>query len=253
MTAQEIQSKYANHILLDSRRRGETKVLAGDVMVIVVFVNDPVSRWTERAKKDFCWNYFSAMKKIEAAARPYGVKLKLMNAFDEVELTMNCTMDNISAWTTQVVSKKGHTSIQSMQKDYKRLYNSDETPIVFAFNRKFRSYAQSADAMHPYGNEFCVASLDGSEKTIIHELLHQFGAEDLYYPEQIRAVADRYFPHSVMGGSVGDEIDPLTAYLIGWRENIDARVEKVLELTKHITYAHIQAELDQIWKNSRKK
>lgn len=252
MTAQEIREKYGNHILLDSRRRGETKSLVGDVMVIVIFVNDGISSWTERAKKDYCRIYFSAMKKIETAARAQGVRLKLMNAFDEVNLPMACTMDNIPAWTAAVVKKKGHNTIRDMQKEYKRLYNSDEAPIVFAFNRKFRSYAQAADAQYPYGNEFCVASMDGSVKTVIHELLHQFGAEDLYYPEAVRSVVDRIFPYSVMGGSIGDEIDPLTSYLIGWREDIDARSERVLEKTKHLTPAQIRAELNEIWKKSKK-
>lgn len=248
MTAQELERSYRNHILLDGRRRGETKTLKGDVMVLVIFVNDPMGQWTERAKKDYCRVYFAAMKKIEDAAREYGVRLKMMNIFDEVTLRIHCTMDNIRSWTDAAVEKKTFRSIMEMQRHYKLLYNCDEAPVVFVFNRNFRSYAQAADAYYPYGNEFCVASKDGSTKTVIHELLHQFGAEDLYYPRAVCAAADRFLPHSVMGSSAGESIDPLTAYLIGWRESVDNRVVQVLEATKHLTRLDIENELKAIWK-----
>jgi len=89
--------------------------------------------------------------------------------------------------------------------------------------------------------------MDSSEKTIIHELLHQFGAPDYYYPKAVKSLADKYFPQSIMTSGTGIVIDSLTSYLIGWSDSIDRNAATVLELTKQITYADIDKELKEIW------
>lgn len=78
-------------------------------------------------------------------------------------------------------------------------------------------------------------------------VLHQFGAPDLYYPKAVHKLAKRHFPFSIMVNSNGFIIDPLTAYIIGWTNELDRVPAMILEKTKHITREDIRAELKEIW------
>ena len=66
-----------------------------------------------------------------------------------------------------------------------------------------------------------------------HELLHLFGAIDLYdYDnEGVRAIAEQFFPDSVMMKPTY-VIDELTAYLIGWTKQPSPKVLQFLARTK---------------------
>ena len=72
--------------------------------------------------------------------------------------------------------------------------------------------------------------------TIAHEMLHPFGADDLYFPydtDTARAeLAKEYFPDDIML-----RVDPLlstltigayTAYKVGWTDSLDPKYEVFL-------------------------
>ena len=73
-----------------------------------------------------------------------------------------------------------------------------------------------------YASRTGEASLQMTEMpaSFVHELLHLFGAEDLYQPEARRELAKELYPDEVMLQShrALDEIQigPHTEYLIGW-------------------------------------
>jgi hypothetical protein len=69
-----------------------------------------------------------------------------------------------------------------------------------------------------------------------HELLHLFGATDFYYHDTVEQAADRYLGDSIMASADAfAPVDDMTAYLIGWTEEIDATAALILEKTKHLT------------------
>ena len=65
--------------------------------------------------------------------------------------------------------------------------------------------------------------------TYAHELLHLFGAGDLYFPydqtEERKELAQRYFPSDIMLRVDYDiqqlMVGPFTAFRIGWRDTLD--------------------------------
>ena len=98
-----------------------------------------------------------------------------------------------------------------------------------------------------------VAFLDGDfENTLVHELLHLFGAVDLYYPENLKQVGKKYLPGSIMCD--GNVIDDLTRYLIGWKRQLqsDSMAWKFLEETKNITAEDVRKANEAEWKKKWK-
>ena len=82
--------------------------------------------------------------------------------------------------------------------------------------------------------------------TIEHELLHQFGAVDLYYPKEVVEIAKLFLPKSIMND--GYEIDPLTEYLIGWKESLSYNAALFLARTQHFTVEYINQAIADEWK-----
>ena len=71
--------------------------------------------------------------------------------------------------------------------------------------------------------------LKGSERSLIHELMHQFGAMDYYTPAFVEEAAKKYLPHSIMND--GSEIDALTRYVIGWDDTLTPEAIAFLKAT----------------------
>ena len=114
--------------------------------------------------------------------------------------------------------------------------------IVFTREGGYRACASqtSGDIEEPDQLEYCVCPLDESWPcTIAHELLHLFGAQDLYFPDPITTAQDEHqastlhltlghgyrrfgswsFTRSIMRMSAHPHaiVDPLNAYAVGWR------------------------------------
>ena len=106
---------------------------------------------------------------------------------------------------------------------------------MFVFNKPFRSGAVSVDWQSRMHGEMSIISSEYTKHTIVHELLHQFGAVDLYYPREVNDLIQKMNYASVMATTASLHIDSLTSYLIGWTEEIDAAAVQILERTKHFT------------------
>ena len=82
--------------------------------------------------------------------------------------------------------------------------------------------------------EYCVV-YRGEPGSILHEVLHVFGAADLYYPPQVAQAAGRILGESVMMNSDCQVLDDLTKYLIGWHRQPTAKARQLLMATAGIT------------------
>lgn len=144
---------------------------------------------------------------------------------------------------------------------YNRLskkYNTQNIAFILHFNKNGRSNAYPSGALEMWNSELmssdeaneaeyayfdiCMAySMVQWEKTVsyvyAHELLHLFGAADLYYTNQYvdergekalnmymekQTLMSKYCPNEIMHSSsiTNCEIGDLTAYLIGWEETV---------------------------------
>ena len=74
-----------------------------------------------------------------------------------------------------------------------------------------------------------------------HELLHVFGAKDFYYPKEVEQWATKHFPESIMNSS-DEEVDTLTAYLVGWTDTVADNAIAFLKDSIAITESYMQEQ-----------
>ena len=239
MRHEDIQRIYKNHYFLSLRDMGGVRQLTGNVDVLIFFVSDPQSKWTDYAKKKYRAVQKEAMQYVLNAARARGVKLQIRQAYVDASLTMTCTPENYSQWTTAIIKQYGVPDIPAYQRRHEAVKQCTEVPIIFVLNKPFRSRAACSDWATRASGEMSLISSQYNKHTIIHELLHQFGAVDLYYPAEVKNLIQRMCYPSVMATADSTYIDSLTAYLIGWTNEIDAQAVQILERTKHITRSQI--------------
>lgn len=235
MRHEEIERFYKHHYFTSHRDVGGIKKLVGDVAVLVYFVNDSESAWTEFAKRKFKETNRAALQLIVRTARSRGVDLKMRISYREASATGICTPHNYYLWSKDIVAKGGIPNIPAYQQKYEAVNRCTEVPILFVLNKDFRSGAVAVDWEARMQGEMSIISSKAGKHTIVHELLHQFGAMDLYYPKEVDDLIRNMRYESVMSTADSLYIDSLTSYLIGWTDEIDVAAEQILERTKHLT------------------
>ena len=108
------------------------------------------------------------------------------------------------------------------------------------FDKYDRSFSQvRMDYTDKEENEECSTIFRDGRKysyhTIMHELLHQFGAIDLYYPKTVSRWSKQLLGKSIMREYDGTIVDELTAYLIGWIDSVSEETFAFLQNTAAIT------------------
>ena len=234
MRHEDIQRIYKNHYFTSRRDMGGVKKLVGDVVVIVYFLNDIESTWTAGAKEKFKETNRAALQYILQSARSRGIDLKIRISYKEATVPADCEPENYYNWSKTVIA-----GIPAFQQKYEAANNCTEAPILFVLNKKFRSGAVSVDWESRMAGEMSIISSKATKHTIVHELLHQFGAMDLYYPAEVSKLIKAMGYDSVMGTTVSMHMDSLTTYLIGWSEEIDDATVCFLEKTKHLTKGYM--------------
>ena len=203
----------SNHVLLKSKENGPCQTLTGDVLVTVVFVTDPESTWSEQDIADVKTACENGSNNLMQAAQTYGSELNIR--LNYANSTIDSTLSRENLVTDDVLKAANLPEAIIVTEYLENTYSVKEAPLIFVLNRMGRSGAYNDNPP-----EFVLWYLDSTgdlsqdTNTYQHELLHLFGAVDLYYPENITELASEYMPDSIMNG--GETIDEFTAYLVGW-------------------------------------
>ena len=230
---------------------GSAGVLEGRSVLISIFVNDKVSNWTKKAKKEANRKVRSAASYILRQAKKYGKNVSLVadtEKYKDISYSFR-------------VNNKVSDSIRSQDKLYQKVmkyvrknidinglrsrYNTDSIGFLFHLNKSGTSstlvhYAEEgteffyecATLFSKYGKQAEGAS------TYAHEILHLFGARDLYE----RSLADgitaslvrhieKKFPKEIMYSTydrkgrmlkykITNDISRVTAYFLGWKDSV---------------------------------
>lgn len=235
--------EYSTHFALQGKGTGCSKNLLGKVCIVCFLVHEAKSAWT----KEDVEKCRMVLKKIQSTLQTQSGlsknRLQIAYALDVVSVQLKFDRDFHEELEENVLKQYGdYCDSAAYQEHYEKKFLKDEAPIVFILNRSFRSFAISSNDTTATGNEASYVSfsndIDLCARTIIHELLHQFGAIDLYLPEAVKHVAEKYFPGSIMNS--GNLIDSLTRYLIGWDDEPNEDVVNFLKETKDITEEEIK-------------
>ncbi|MBQ7545843.1 MAG: hypothetical protein IJT41_02610 [Clostridia bacterium] len=236
--------KYKDHFALAGKGCGACGQMLKNVCVIGFLVNDRSSAWKEddlEKIKIVLQNATSIMKKQSGLSDN---RLKISYAYDCVPIQFRFDRDENSARViTDVLGQYGYLSVSSYQDHYKKKFNKQEVPIVFFVNRDFRSFAHKTEARDDNsGGEYSFVSynqnIDDCVRTLIHEVMHQFGAIDYYIPDRVKDAAEKLLPGSIMNS--GMVFDDLTRYIIGWDEELSKAAVQFLEETNDITEEEIR-------------
>ena len=223
-------------IYLEAINRGSATVLRGKIDVHHVFLNTPRRRWRQRAR-------LAALRKVERAcrwivrhAKSYRVPLEfehtILNGSPVVYAGTVPTLENnyaelaaFEAFLAQVI--EGHGMGQDGPSDEKKAISNECLVVHMA-----EYIGRSAYAVPRYRGqivrlpqiEYTVVGPWKSAAVFAHELLHLFGANDLYHTgalsESINEARSRLLWRSIMFNCDTPlrqlAVDEQTAQCIGW-------------------------------------
>lgn len=224
---------------------GSCKELVGDVYTLVIFVNDTECSWNSEAINNFYTKrYFPSINYLNEEAKDRNIKLNIQNGKYET------TSDKVSPiiYGGKVANSSANASLSLDLLNYaaktigfndaaymdnilKKNLGVPQIAYIIALNKPGRAYAVMDNTFDNNEDiEFVVAfskdeyGNDNIGSSVLHELLHLFGATDLYdnggvYKKRYELCLKLY-PNDIMMRSSADieslEIGYLTEALIGW-------------------------------------
>lgn len=224
-----------------SYKLGSARSLEGKNLIYSLFVDTPDAKWTQRDKKNALKELEIAKEYIEAEAKSYHKKVDLVVDFEENEdLTGNARI-NFSLKDGEDYEEALDEEIAGWledQVDYEALvkeYKAKGIAMIVFVNHKGSTYAICYDGVdNP--KESLVMFAEEVPAVYAHEILHLFGAHDLYeeaeYTEEICEYVKKAYPDEIMytvrdqngrlnNSEIQNELSPITAYHLGWVSYIE--------------------------------
>ena len=228
---------------------GSCRRLEGRPYVLVVYLDDNESNWTEEEVKSYQANLIEpALTYIEENAKKWGVFLDIGMGYYATYGHPDRPVKHSSAvedynengsnrdLMEQVARTLGYESVTAMHDAITKHAGTEQVAYVVMVDKGGRSYSvahykpEEVVDQH-YWIEYSLifsgftdTSRDSASDTIVHELLHIFGAEDYYYPEGRNALARQYYLTDIMLCNEPDlqyfTIEDFTAYTLGWTDEI---------------------------------
>ncbi len=224
-----------------SYKLGSAKSLEGKNLIYSLFVDTPDAKWTDRDKKKVLQNLEIAKEYIETEAKSYRKKVDLVVDFEENEDLTGSARINFSLKDGEDYEEALDEEIAAWfdeQIDYEALckeYKAKGIATIVFVNHKGSTYAICYDGIdNP--KESLVMFAGEVPAVYAHEILHLFGAHDLYedaeYTEEVCEYVKKAYPDEIMytvtdkNGRLNDseiqnELSPITAYHLGWANYIE--------------------------------
>ena len=224
-----------------SYKLGSAKSLEGKNLIYSLFVDTPDAKWTDRDKKKALQNLEIAKEYIETEAKSYRKKVDLVVDFEENEDLTGSARINFSLKDGEDYEEALDEEITAWfdeQIDYEALckeYKAKGIATIVFVNHKGSTYAICYDGIdNP--KESLVMFAGEVPAVYAHEILHLFGAHDLYedaeYTEEVCEYVKKAYPDEIMytvkgedgrlnSSEIQNELSPITAYHLGWVSYIE--------------------------------
>lgn len=223
---------------------GTCRDLSEDAAIVVLFASDDESSWDQESMRYVCREVEAAAQLIRDTAATYGYELELpvyyytdndyrRIHYDGVIMTGGEKLDALE----NIAKNWGFQDKWAMHEALQKSLGMEQLAYIVVHNKAGYCFAQSEsnlsgpiDWCQP---EYCVLSMSyesgwvNQAESYAHELLHLFGAQDLYrkeiggtvYNADRAALAMQLCPGDVMLCNVWDireaEISGFTAYCVG--------------------------------------
>ena len=224
-----------------SYKLGSAKSLEGKNLIYSLFVDTPDAKWTDRDKKKALQNLEIAKEYIETEAKSYRKKVDLVVDFEENEDLTGSARINFSLKDGEDYEEALDEEIAGWldeRIDYEALckeYKAKGIAMIVFVNHKGSTYAICYDGVdNP--QESLVMFAGEVPAVYAHEILHLFGAHDLYedaeYTEEVCEYVKKAYPDEIMytvkdedgrlnSSEIQNELSPITAYHLGWVNYIE--------------------------------
>lgn len=232
-----------------SERCGSCSTLEGNCLIINVFADDSDSAWTATAKAEAMDMLYEGLEFLKQSALDYGVDDL---EFTYVDVDMRVGTDAMDytiggSYMLYAFEGTGYDGMADFVAAQSKGISYDNVCTIFHFNKHGRSYfvpctedyTANSDWYYEYGVLFYSKPGDGAyyscASVYAHELLHAFGAKDLYaeaVTETGESLASLLFDCDIMRYEPTEiswcYIGPLTAKLIGWQNTLIDQLREVL-------------------------
>ena len=233
----------ARHMLSNQASKrgvGSATQFSGRIAIYHVFARDDHSTWNEVEKNEVLARLNRAYAFLNAQSELHGRKVTFIEKVGpdvhHAERLPTGTFVNPS-WTEAVLKQSAGVKSDELVERLKQNHKADNVILCLHINKPALSYnlAYYENVSSEFAAErmVCFTTYPDmrptSAATYAHEVLHLFGAGDLYFPydqdDYRKQVARRYFPNDIMF-RVDYNLDRLnvgsfTAYRVGWRDEID--------------------------------
>lgn len=220
---------------------GSAEYLEGRNLLYSLFVDTPQSTWSDEAEAETLRNLNRAASYIEETAQEYGRETELVFDWQENEnLAGRTAVDFEIADDKDFVDRLDQEIgdwVESLV-DYEAMteeYGAEGIALLVFVNNPGTSYAIVYDGTdNP--KESVVFFAGEPPAVYAHEILHLFGAHDLYrdaeYSREITDYIGETYPTEIMRtvtgrkGEIFEEtivnmVSPVTAYHLGWMDEIE--------------------------------
>lgn len=235
----------------EKRATGSAGVLEGRSVLISIFVDDATSRWGVKDQREVNKKLRHVTGYIRKQSRRYGKQAELVADFEKhkdlayrYSVSMNVKDDSKSQ---DKIYRKCVSFIRS-KVDVEKIrsrYQTDSIGFLLHFDKYGLSSTQVHYAESDSSTFYECSSLFSKYKKqaetaamYAHEILHLFGARDLYERSILDGISgelvrhiEKRFPNDIMYSTyardgrqfryrITNEISRVTAYFLGWRKNV---------------------------------
>ncbi len=222
---------------------GACRSLKGKVGVVLFFIDDKESKWTQDEAKTFTKNELQpALEFIEKEATARNIKLDLsikkVHTAVPYEGTVITSVERTGKASISVMKQMArdlkYSSDTAMFQDFKDQYKCDEVLFIAIFNKPGSSYALlNTREKEPLFEEHCIffsKELDSGKELpagmtaapLAHELLRLYGAQVFFSSIPRKTLAKLHFNSDIMLSThvnvMTNLITDATAFYIGWQD-----------------------------------
>ena len=237
---------------------GSCQRLSGNIATVTLFVDSGRNKWTEKEAQRYYRKVIApGFQFLEDKARQRDMDLHFDNwqliSTEDDELYLSSSEIIITGDFDKISTQEGlfdrfarslaFQGEYEMNAYFERLFDVDQVVYILVLNKPGRAFAYQ-DNGDPSQDwiEFCTLytkSSDGfivSPRTLAHEVLHLFGAEDYYDPNgdkpERKKLAEQVCPNDIMLRNMNDirlhEVSDITAYTVGWLQQAPDTVKDPL-------------------------
>jgi len=236
-------TSQAQNADLPNEPLGSAKNLQGKNLIVNCFISELGKEWTLEEKKNILSKEHDGFKWIKLESKSWNVaepSFEIINIGLEKDISLSKieagkkAIEAKVSWVPLVVYKAGYPSITDLYDSLKKATGADNIAMLIYAKQKGRSFAKPSGSDNIHNGRFLEGAVIYERSTndsllqtgtIIHELLHLYGAWDMYHEGKKRSSKKHQNIQRILARSIMVQnhqqmdilvVEAVTAWRIGW-------------------------------------